>query len=96
MRRTKEQPIGTLLRQYLRDEGLETPLNQYRLIQQWKEIMGEGIMQYTGDMFIKNQTLFVKITSPALRSELMMTRTSLVQKLNTATGAIVIADINFF
>ena len=32
MKRKRAIPIGDLVRQYLRDEGLETPLNQHRLI----------------------------------------------------------------
>ena len=40
MRRTKSEPIGDLIRQYLRQQGLESPLNEYRLIQGWSYVMG--------------------------------------------------------
>ena len=93
MRRTNSEPIGDLLRQFLRQQGLESPLNEYRLIQAWETVLGKAIARYTGQMFIKNQTLYVHITSPALRQNLQMSRKTLVARLNEAVGAQVIVDI---
>ena len=96
MRRRKTEQIGDLVRQYLRDEGLETPLNQHRLINSWGDVMGKGINSYTGDMFIKNQTLYVKINSSTLRQELTAGRKNIVKRLNDHVGAQVITDIRFY
>ncbi len=95
MRRSNSQPIGELVRSFIRQEGLETPLNQFRLMEAWKDVMGHSIELYTGEMFIKNQTLFVKILSAPLRQNLMMTRTALVDRLNKAVDAQVITEIRF-
>lgn len=95
MRRTNSQTVGDLVRAFIRQEGLETPLNQYRLMEAWKDVMGETVRKYTGDMFISNQTLFVKILSAPLKQNLMMTRTVLVDRLNKAVDAQVITDIRF-
>ena len=96
MKRKKARPIGDLVRQYLRDEGLETPLNQHRLISSWGEVMGNGILTYTGELFIKNQTLWVKINSSVLRQELSIGRNQIVRRLNEHVGAQVITDVKFF
>ena len=96
MKRKKAIPIGDLVRQYLRDEGLETPLNQHRLISSWGEVMGNGILTYTGELFIKNQTLWVKINSSVLRQELCVGRNQIVRRLNEHVGAQVITDVKFF
>lgn len=95
MKKSNSEQVGDILRRFMRDEGLETPLNQFRLMSAWKDVMGDGIEQYTGDMFIKNQTLFVKIKSSVLKNNLMMMRTSLVDKLNKTVNAQVITDIHF-
>ena len=79
----------------LREQGLETPLQQKRLMAAWPEVMGEMIAGYTQDLFIKNQTLFVHLTNPALRADLSMMRHEIVKKLNAAVGSQVIADIRF-
>ncbi len=95
MRRSKTEQVGDIVRLFMRQEGLETPYNQYRLINSWEEVMGQGIARFTGEMFIKNQTLFVKITSPVVKNDLMMARQSIVKKLNDAVGSQVIAEIRF-
>jgi len=88
-------PIKDIILKNLRDQGLETPLLQKRLIESWGEVMGDAIAGYTGGLFIRNQTLFVHLTSPALRSELSMQRQDIVKKLNAHVGSQVIASIQF-
>lgn len=95
MRRGRAESVGEVLRKYLRQEGLETPLNQFRLIDKWKELLGPGIAAYTGEIYIKNQTLYVQIKSPALKNNLMMERERLAKRLNEAVGAQVISSIIF-
>ena len=58
--------------------------------------MGQGISYYTGNIFVKNQTLYVQLKSPSLKSNLMMNRAQLVQQLNDAVGAQVITQIVFY
>ncbi|MBP3552461.1 MAG: DUF721 domain-containing protein [Bacteroidaceae bacterium] len=95
MKRQNALPIGDMIRRFLREGGLESPLNEYRLIQAWETVLGKAIARYTGQMYIKNQTLYVHLTSPALRQNLQMSRQSLVKRLNEAVGAQVIVDIVF-
>lgn len=93
MKRTNTEPIGDLLRQYLRQQGLESPLNEYRLIQGWAHVMGPIVARYTRDLSIRNQTLYVQLSSPAVKQELMMQRRELVERLNAYVGAQVVCDI---
>jgi predicted nucleic acid-binding Zn ribbon protein len=79
----------------LRVQGLETPLLQKRLIDEWPEVMGEMIAGYTQNLYIRNQTLFVHMTNPALRADLSMQRKEIVRKLNEKVGSQVITDIVF-
>lgn len=93
MRRTNSEPIGDLLRQFLRQQGLESPLNEYRLVQGWTHVMGPIVARYTRNLVIRNQTLYVQLSSPVLRQELMMQRCELVERLNAYVGAQVICDL---
>ena len=79
----------------LRQEGLETPLNQHRLINSWKDVVGPVIFRYTTNIYIKNQTLYVQLSSSVIRQELQMGREMLVRNLNSYVGAQVITDIIF-
>ncbi len=95
MKRSKTEALSDVLNNFLRENGLETPLNQHRLVESWPEVVGKTIARYTGGLFIKNQTLYVKVSSPSLKSDLMMGRSSLVRQLNQHVGAYVISDIVF-
>ena len=93
MRRTDSEQVGGVILQYLREFGLETPLNEHRLLLAWDKVLGPAVSRYTKELRIYNQVLFVTITSAALRNELMMRRTELVSRLNAEAGAQVITQI---
>lgn len=95
MRRNNTEQIGEVLRKFMREEGLESPLNEHRLIEAWSELLGPGVASYTSNLYIKNQILYVHLTSAALRQELMMGRELLVKNLNRQVGATVIVNIIF-
>lgn len=95
MRRNNAEQIGDILRRYLRQESLESPLNEQRLIDAWPEILGPGMAKYTRELHIRNQILYVSLSSSTLRQELMMGRELLVRKLNERVGANVITNIIF-
>lgn len=88
--------INDILQQFLRKEGLETPLQQKRLIDAWDSVSGQMVARYTQEKFIKNQILFVKITNPALRQDLSMMRQQLTRRLNEVVGSSVISDVRVF
>ena len=56
---------------------------------------GEAIARYTLNTYIMNQTLYVKLSAPALRADLSMRRSEFVKRLNEHVGSQVIADIRF-
>ena len=95
MFRKKVETLHDILLQTLREQGLETPLMQKRLVEAWPEVAGPVIARYTLNTYIYNQTLFVRLSNPALRSDLSMMRSELVKKLNDAGGEQVITDIRF-
>lgn len=96
MFRRDVQNLADVLNLCLRRNGLETPLLQRRLIDSWEKVVGPGIAAYTKEKYIKNQTLFVKISNPALRSDLSMMRQRLVSLLNNVVGSMVIADVRIY
>lgn len=89
------QQLKDLILRNLRAQGLETPLLQKRLIDSWQEVAGKTIANYTQQVYIRNQTLYVHLTSPALRADLSMMRGEMVKRLNEHVGSQVIADIRF-
>ncbi len=89
------ESLKDILLRNLREQGLETPLMQKRLVEAWPEVAGPVVARYTLNTYIYNQTLFVRLSNPALRSDLSMMRGELVKKLNDVVGEQVIMDIRF-
>lgn len=87
------EQIRTLVQSIIRQNGLETPLLEKRILDSWDEVAGKVIARYTTEKFIRNQTLFVRIQNPALRSELSMMKTDLINKLNWKVGARIVYEI---
>ena len=95
MRRAKAETLDDILGRLVRQQGLETPLNEYRLKAAWGDVAGRVVEQYTSSVQIYNQVLYVKLSSPALRANLMMVKTDLITRLNEHVGAQVIVNIVF-
>lgn len=96
MFRRDVKALDDVLQKFLRDEGLETPLLQMRVISAWDKVAGHVVSRYTVEKFIKNQVLYVKIQNPALRQDLSMMRAQLVKRLNTEVGTSVISDVKIY
>ena len=96
MFRKKVLPLSQILREVMRKDGLETPLNEKRVIDLWDQVAGPMAARYTTEKFIRNQTLFVKIINPSLKADLMMRRTELQVLLNQKVEAFVISEIKIY
>ncbi len=95
MRRSNAEQLGAILNQFIREEGLETPLNQYRIIEAWKNTIGKSFAKYTDNVFIKNQTLYIKLRSSVIKQELSMCAPQLARQLNNEVNAQVISHVVF-
>lgn len=89
------QIIRELILRNLHEQGLETPLLQKRLVEAWPKIAGPVVARYTLNTYIYNQTLFVRLSNPSLRSDLSMRRQELTKLLNDYVGEQVITDVRF-
>ena len=96
MFRREVKSVADVLQQLLREEGLETPLQQKRLIDSWETVTGRIVARYTTEKFIQNHTLYEKIVNPALRQDLAMMRQQLVKRLNEQVGSFIISDIKVY
>ena len=95
MFRKHPQDISLLVQQFLRTNSLDTPMQQQRLIDAWEEVAGPLVARHTEEKRLQNQTLWIRLDSPALRSDLQMQRTNLIAQLNKRAGAMIITDIRF-
>lgn len=95
MLRKKAEPINNLLRIFLRENGMETPLNELRAVEAWQQIAPQSIQRYTTSAEVRNNVLYISISNPALRANMMMTRAQLIDRINGIVGAQAISNIVF-
>lgn len=93
MRRNKTVLLSEILMQVLREQNLETPLLEKRIIDSWTKVMGKTVADYTTDIFLKNRILYVKISSSVLRHELFLQRQQIKDKMNEFANQQYIKDI---
>ncbi len=95
MERRNTERADNILQKFLHDSGLGTPYLQYKLVQAWSTVVDETVATATQALEVRNQTLWVRVEIPALRTQLSMMRAQLVQQLNAAVESIIIYDIKF-
>jgi predicted nucleic acid-binding Zn ribbon protein len=94
MRRTHPMNIAQVIAELLGDFKLSSRIMESRIIAAWPEVLGP-LAKPTDELYIKNNVLFVNLSSSVIRNELSMMRSKLVQRLNEKAGDKVITDIVF-
>ena len=85
--------MNSVIAEWIRENDLEKPLLEHRVVEQWAVVLGPLIARYSRDIEVKDGMLRVRITNAALRQELFEQRFRLIQKLNEAVGGEAIKDI---
>jgi predicted nucleic acid-binding Zn ribbon protein len=94
MKRVNTQSLGSALDEFLeQNPELADKLAETRLMEAWKVVLGTSISRFTGNMYIRNRALYVKLNSAVVKSELLLCREQLVKKLNAQAGRNVIDNI---
>lgn len=95
MKKSNEILLGDAISAFLKENNLESRLNETRLVGAWEQVTGKLIARHTLQMNVRDKVLYVKVDSAALREELSFQKSKLIVKLNKAAGTEVIEDIKF-
>ncbi len=95
MRKRNTELLSDVIGQVLKNQHLDRPLNEKRLIDAWPLVLGNNIMHYTTELHVKNRILYVSLSSSVLRHDLFMSREEIKNSLNKQVGVEVINDIVF-
>lgn len=88
-----EFTIGQALDKMFKDFKLSGHLHLSKIKSQWPEIVGETIAKYTGDLYLRNGTLYVKCTHSALKQELNYRKIEIKEAVNKALNEEAILEI---
>lgn len=93
MRRSKTISLAEAMQDFINEMKLGDKLSEVGLISSWEEIAGRAISSRTKKIYIKDQVLYVHLSSSIVRNELLMLRNALKDRLNEKAGKEVIRDI---
>ncbi|HOV35151.1 MAG: DUF721 domain-containing protein [Dysgonomonadaceae bacterium] len=94
MRKQESKSLGDILSEYFDDNAaLKTNLAERRAVEAWKTLLGSGVGEYTRNVYLKRNVLYVQLSSSVLRAELQMNKQNLIDKLNEAAEMDVVKDI---
>jgi predicted nucleic acid-binding Zn ribbon protein len=93
MRKSNTQKIGEVILESLREMRIDRKLKEVQLVSQWESIMGKTVANRTSRIYVRNGILYLHVTSSVLKSELLMMRQDIMDKLNENAGERLIEEI---
>ena len=88
-----ENSLGDVLKQFIKDNNLQKGIDKIDVRDAWQNLMGNGVNNYTREIMLKNETLYVELTSAVLREELSYGREKIIKMLNEELGREVVKDV---
>lgn len=92
-RLSNESSIGDILKEIIEVNKLDKGLNQISVADAWKNLMGNGVNNYTRNILLKGSTLYVELTSSVLREELNYGKDKIVKMINEELGREVVKEV---
>ena len=92
-RQNEQLHLSEALKEFIKENKLEKGMNKVNAREAWKNLMGNGINNYTTHVELKNDTLYVSLSSSVLREELSYGKTKIIKMLNDDLGKELIQKI---
>ena len=74
--------LKNLINTFLKKNKLEKGLLNIEVKKAWFELMNNGVANYTTEVSLRKKTLYIKLSSPALKEELSYGKEKLIKLIN--------------
>ncbi len=95
MRKSNTQPLGAVLKEYIRSMNFERKLKEVDVVASWEALLGKTIAHYTRNVYLSKKILYVELTSSVVKNELVMMREKIKERLNEEAGEEMVEKIVF-
>ena len=85
--------LQDVLKDFVTENNLETGLDKVQVKDAWAKLMGNGINNYTSAIELKKDTLYIQLSSSALREELSYGKQKIIDLLNEELGKDIIKKL---
>lgn len=89
----EEQSIQDVLKNFISHNKLQGGIDKVEVKDVWFNLMGNGVANYTEEVELRKDTLYVKLTSSVLREELMFGREKIIKMINQEIGKEVVKTL---
>lgn len=93
MRRKNDVSIKDALEEMVSELKLKPRLNEWRIKDNWRKLMGEMIANRTTGISLRGGKLYLKVDSAALKNELTYSREKIIQIFNDELGEKAIKEV---
>ncbi|RZS93261.1 DUF721 domain-containing protein [Aquimarina brevivitae] len=85
-RSNDHQSLSEVLKELMEGSKLQTGLDKVAVRDAWQQVMGKAINNYTQEVLLRNETLYISLTSSVLREELSYGKDKIIINLNETLG----------
>lgn len=96
MRRSREQSIGEVIKDLLKNYDITSKFNEAHIVTLWDKLMGPSVAKYTVNIEVEKRVLFVQLNNSALKQELSYGREKIKKMLNKEVGEEVLLDVRIY
>lgn len=79
-------PISDALQEFIKENKLQKGMDKVNAREAWANLMGNGVNNYTTAIELRNETLYVSLSSSVLREELSHGKSKIISMLNEELG----------
>ena len=85
--------LAELINEFYKRHNRENSLDEMKIIESWRNVVGGFIAAHTLDLRITKGILYVKVDADSLRNELMYSKTILLRNINRVSETDFLKDI---
>lgn len=85
--------LGDVLKEFINANNLQKGMDKIDVRDAWKNLMGNGVNNYTREIMLKGTTLYVELTSAVLREELSYGKEKIVKMINEELGREIVKEV---
>jgi hypothetical protein len=93
MRKSNQSTLGEAINEFLKAFKLDEKLAETKAVGAWENLMGPTVSRLTKNIYIRNRTLYVELSSAVLREELSFGKEKIKKMLNEEAGVSVIDNV---
>jgi len=88
-----QQSLSEALKEFISRNNLQGGIDEVNVREAWERVLGNGVNHYTKSVTLRNDVLYVNLSSSVLREELSLGISRIIEMLNEDLGKEVIKKL---